>query len=349
VRIAIDASRAARPSPTGTERYSRDLLRALVPLASRHDVTLYYDREPPERLPGATARVVPLARLWTHARLSAEMLRARPDALFVPSHVVPLLHPRATVVTIHDLGYLRYRLAYSFGAWAYLVLSTLWSARAARAIVVDSSATRRDLARHAGVDPARLHVVHLGVDPRFRPVAQPSGDYLLFVGTLQPRKNLPRLLRAYELASRQARLPELRIAGSLGHAAERLRLPDGARYVGYASPEELPGLYANARAFVFPSLFEGFGIPLLEAMASGTPVLAGDNSSMPEVVGDAGLLVDAADERAIADQLLRLASDARLGASLRERGLARAATFTWERAARETLAVIERAAALRPA
>jgi glycosyltransferase involved in cell wall biosynthesis len=340
VRIAIDASRAARPNPTGTERYSRELLRHFVPLARRHDVSLYYDREPPERLPGATTRVVPLRRLWTHGRLSLEMLRDRPDALFVPSHVVPLAHPRATVVTIHDLGYLRYRLAYSFGSWVYLVLSTLWSARVARQVVVDSWATKRDLERHAGVDPAKLHVVHLGVDALFRPIARPTRDYLLFVGTLQPRKNLPRLLRAYELASREAPMPELRIAGNLGHGADRLRLPAGARYVGYAPPEALPGLYANARAFVFPSLFEGFGIPLLEAMASGTPVLAGNNSSMPEVVGDAGVLVDATDERAIADGLVRLLDDD----SLRDRGIARAAQFTWERTARETLAVIERAA-----
>jgi glycosyltransferase involved in cell wall biosynthesis len=298
---------------------------------------------------------VPSPRLWTHLRLSFELLRQWPDVLFVPSHVVPLVHPAATVVTIHDLGYLRYRLAYPAAAWVYLLVSTLWSARAARQVVVDSWATRRDLVRHAGLDPRRVHVVHLGVEPRFRPFeAAELGSalgrlglepgYLLFVGTLQPRKNLPRLLRAYELASREAALPPLIVAGGLGHRAAELRWPDGARHLGYAAPSDLPALYAGASAFVFPSLFEGFGLPLLEAMACGTPVLAGANSSMPEVVADAGLLVDAANDRAIADTLLRLCTNPDLRATLRQRGLARAAQFTWERAARETLSVLERAA-----
>ena len=356
MRIAIDASRAARPNQTGTEAYSRHLIEALVPRATGHRLTLYYDRPPTAPIRGAATRVVPSPRLWTHARLSLEMLRDRPDALFVPSHVVPLIHPPATVVTIHDLGYLRYRLAYPAGAWIYLAVSTIWSARAAREVVVDSSATGRDLARHAGIEPARVHVVHLGVEPRFRPLPAAEIEpalarlglepgYLLFVGTLQPRKNLRRLLRAYGLARREAAVPPLVIAGGLGHRAAELTWPDGARHVGYAPPADLPALYGGASAFVFPSLFEGFGLPLLEAMACGTPVLAGANSSMPEVVGDAGLLVDATSVRAIADGLIRLATDTALRENLRQRGLARAAAFTWERAARETLAVLERAAA----
>jgi glycosyltransferase involved in cell wall biosynthesis len=374
VRIAVDASRAARPNPTGTERYARDLLEALVPAARGHELILYYDREPPQRLPGATTRVVSLPRLWTHVRLSLEMLRSRPDVLFVPAHVVPLVHP-ATVVTIHDLGYLRYRLAYTPAAWTYLFLSTRWSARVARRIVVDSWATRGDLLRHCRVDPARVDVVHLGVEPRFRP--QPSDavrqlglepdDYLLFVGTLQPRKNLPRLLRAYARALREAGgvrpgaehragagVPPLAIAGAAGHRADELGrliaslgIRDHVRALGYVDDALSPALFAGARAFLFPSLFEGFGLPLLEAMASGTPVLGGNNSSMPEIVGDAGILVNAHDETAIARAILRLSTDTALRQRLRGKGLERAAQFTWERTAHLTLEALERAAAPR--
>jgi glycosyltransferase involved in cell wall biosynthesis len=351
MHIAIDASRAARPRPTGTEAYSRNLLRALVPLARRHRLDLYYDRPPPAWIGGehATERVVPLPRLWTHARMSLELLRRRPDVLLVPSHVVPLAHPCPTVVTVHDLGYLRYRLAYRPAAWIYLLLSTLWSARVATRVIADSEATRRDLVRHGRVDAGKVDVVPLGVEARFRPrqAAAPE-PYFLFVGTRQPRKNLPRLLRAYAAAGRRAALPELRIAGAGGGATyqgEALALPPGARALGYVPDEALPELFAGATAVLLPSLYEGFGLPLLEGMASGVAVLGGNNSSMPEIIGDAGLLVDAEDERAIADALVRLASEPALRAELAARGLERARQFTWERTARETLAVLERAAA----
>lgn len=361
MRIAIDASRAARPNPTGTEAYSRHLIDALVPIAPEHRLLLYYN-QPPQTVPLAPnveTRIVPMPRLWTHVRLSLELLRGRPDVLFVPSHVVPLVHPAPTVVTIHDLGYLRYRLAYPTAAWIYLFMSTIWNARTAVRIVVDSWATRRDLLAHCRVDPNRVHVVHLGVEARFRPMGNAEMDsalvplglspgYLLFVGTLHPRKNLPRLLRAYAAARRETRLPSLVIAGAAGHGAGRIErligrlgIGDSVRLLGYVSPDALPALYAGARALVFPSLFEGFGLPLLEAMATGTPVLAGDNSSMPEIVSDAGLLVDARNERTIAEALVALSTDAALRERLRERGLARAREFSWERTARETLAVLE--------
>src|SRR5207244_13495011 len=153
-------------------------------------------------------------------------------------------------------------------------------------------------------------------------------------------KNLPRLLRAYAAARSRAAMPELWIGGASGGASYSrgaLALPPGARTLDYVPDQELPALYAGARAVLLPSLYEGFGLPLLEGMASGVPVLGGNNSSMPEIVGDAGLLVDAEDETAIEAALVRLATDPALRASLATRGLARAAAFTWERTARLTL------------
>lgn len=347
MRIAVDASRAARPDPTGTERYARELLNALVPIAGHHRLSLYYDRAPADapRGPSVEIKVRPMPRLWTHVRLSFEMTRERPDRLFVPAHVVPLVHP-PTVVTIHDLGYLRYRLAYRPAAWIHLFLSTRWSARVARRIVVDSWATRRDLLRHARVEPSKVDVVHLGVEPRFRPRPASSlreplarlglapNGYLLFVGTLQPRKNLPRIVRAHARAGRE--VPPLAIAGagSLAVDGDRIRL------LGYVPDDLGPALYAGARALIFPTLYEGFGLPLLEAMASGVPVLGGANSSMPEIVGNAGLLVDALSEEAIAEAIRRLALEDT--SELRARGLARAREFTWDKAAAKTLASLER-------
>jgi glycosyltransferase involved in cell wall biosynthesis len=363
VRIAIDASRAARPNPTGTEAYSRNLIRELPAVAAAHRLTLYADRPLPEppRSRNVDVRVVPMRRLWTHARLSWELLRSRPDALLVPSHVVPLVHPAPTVVTIHDLGYLRYRLAYRPGAWIYLLLSTLWSARVATRVIADSEATRRDLVRHAGIAESRVVVVPLGVEERFRPL--PSAEvaaalaqidlepgYLLFVGTPQPRKNLPRVLRAY--ASLGPSAPPLVIAGGSGGRYRGQDMPaliDGlglcgrVRTTGYVASELLPALYCGARALVFPTLYEGFGLPLLEAMACGTPVIGGANSSMPEIVGDAGLLVDAQDQGAIAESIRRLVADDALCADLRSRGLERARAYTWRRTAEQTVEVVERA------
>lgn len=350
MRIAIDASRASRPRPTGTEAYSRNLLRELVPLASDHQLDLYSDCPLPADLP--PARVAPMPRLWTHGRLSLELLRRRPDVLFVPSHVIPLVHPCPTVVTVHDLGYLPYRLAYRPTAWIYLLLSTIWSARVATRVIVDSEATRRDLLRHVEIDPGKVDVVPLGVEPRFhpRPPAVVLGlepGYFLFVGTRQPRKNLPRLLRAYARARAEAVMPPLVLAGGSDprYAAAGLGPTDGVVELGYVSDDAMPALYASAGAVLLPSLYEGFGLPLLEGMASGAPVLGGNNSSMPELVGQAGLLVDAADEGAIAAALVRLAGDAQLRSELAARGLARAAAYTWRRTGELTLDVLTRASA----
>jgi glycosyltransferase involved in cell wall biosynthesis len=376
MHIGIDASRIAIAARTGTEQYTYELLAALA-RRDRHTRYTLYCNQPPAALPplgpNFALRRIPFPRLWTHVRLSTELLLHTPDVLFVPAHVLPLgapLRPRMrALVTIHDLGYLRFPEAHTPAHRLYLRLSTLWSARAATGVIAVSAATRADLIRLAGVPPEKIAVVHHGLSPRFRPVEDAAaiataqarysigGEYFLYVGTIQPRKNLLRLIEAFAQilriadANLQSAIGNLQlvIAGKKGwltEAIERraaeLGVADRVHFAGYIADDDLPALLSGALAFVFPSLYEGFGMPVLEAMACGAPVLTSTTSSLPEVAGDAALLVDPEDTAAIAAGLARLANDAALRAGLRARGLARAATFTWDRCAEETLAVLRR-------
>ncbi len=367
MHIGIDASRVAVEARTGTEHYTYELLGALARRDRRNRYTLYCNRLParlPPLGPNMALRPIPLARLWTHARLSAELLARPPDVLFVPAHVVPLGAPLArrtrTVVTVHDLGYLRFPEAHTRAQRLYLRLSTVWSARVADRVIAISGATRDDLVAEAGIAPEKIRVVYHGVAPHFRPVEDQealaavrarysiAAPYVLYVGTVQPRKNLVRLIEAFAAtAGGQADAPELVIAGKRGwltEAIERrtveLGLAGRVRFTGYVADADLPALISGAQAFALPSLYEGFGMPVLEAMACGTPVLAANSSALPEVAGDAALLVDPASVPAIGAGLARLLAEADLRATLRERGLRRAAEFTWDTSAEQTLNIL---------
>ncbi len=364
--IGIDASRADLAIRTGTENYSRQIIDHLLRLNSNHRITLYFNSAAPpaEFADRAECRCIPSPRFWTHGRLSIEMLRNPPDLLFVPSHVVPLIHPQRSVVTIHDIGYLYAPGAYSWTDWWYLRLSTLWNLRRAKAVIADSEATAGDLAKLAGGRGSKTRTIHLGVDPRFSPAAKSDSArvrselglpdrYLLFVGTIQMRKNLVNLMNGYKHAlAEDPSLPALVLAGTDGYRAPEIRrhalrldLDGRVKFIGYTPDELMPGLIAGAVGLVLVSWYEGFGLPALEAMACGTPVVASNTTSLPEVVGDAGLLVSPYDTRAIGQSLVQLTFDKTLREDLAERGLRRAGQFTWRRCAEETLAALEDALA----
>ncbi|HEX5416275.1 MAG TPA: glycosyltransferase family 1 protein [Chloroflexota bacterium] len=356
--IGVDASRAIRPIQTGTERYSRALIQTLLARPGERRYRLYFDRPPQGCFgdaPNAEQRVIRMPRGWTHLGLGTEIARRPPDLLFVPSHVLPVVCRVPSVATIHDVGYLWHREAYSPLAWLLLHLGTLRNTRADR-IIADSEATTRDLIANFRVDPARVRVAYLG-GPTEQSIGDPTAArqvyklparYFLFVGTLQPRKNLRRLLQAF--ARIAPRYPDvgLALAGQAGHGAPalvaevaRLGLSERVQLLGYVPPADLPSLFAAAVGFVFPSLYEGFGMPALEAMVWGTPVIASKASSLPEVVGDAGLLVDPYDVASLADALARLLEDPALRQELIAAGRSRAGLFTWDRCSEGVEAVFD--------
>lgn len=381
--IGIDASRALRPQRTGTEHYSLQVIRYLLSIAPHHRFRLYCHQPPPGDLfwaddqqaaPAADRaepelRVIPFPRLWTHVRLSAEVMRRPPDVFFVPAHTLPLVHPRASVVTVHDLGYRYFPEAHRRADRWYLDLTTRFSAATAAHVLADSQATRQDLVRWYGLDPGRITVVYLGRDERLKPVFDPGaraavlqrlgiGDgrpdppFVLYVGTLQPRKNLERLIEAFAriLPAVEAAWPGLQLvlAGRVGWLADgilrrvdALGLQSRVRFPGFVADADLPALLSAALVFAFPSLHEGFGFPVLEAQACGVPVLTSSTSSLPEVAGDGALLVDPLDVDAIAAGLQRLLLDAELRTSLAAAGQENLKRFSWQRCAQETLAVLE--------
>lgn len=367
MRIGIDASRTGVRHRTGTELYSLRLIQELLAQDHEDELVLYF-RSPPRETDfplreGVEVRVIPFTRLWTHVRLSWEMLTQPPDLLFVPAHVLPVIHPSRCVVTIHDLGYLYHRRAHRSLDWTYLYLSTRYNARSATKVIADSDATKRDLVTHYGVDPGKISTVYLAHDERFRPVEDSnlmesvkgkygiSGDYLLCVGTIQPRKNLAGALGAYAaLKRRLKKAPKLVLVGKRGWLSEGIfkqvkatGISDDVIITGYVADEDLPAILSGAIALVFVSLYEGFGLPALEAMACGTPVIASNVSSLPEVVGEAGLLVDPHNSRAISDAMVEVTTNAGLRQQMRERGLARASMFSWKRCGADTLRVLREA------
>jgi len=369
--IGVDASRALRARRTGTENYSLQLIRHLLLIGIEHRFRLYSDQVPPGEVFGGHAdardgaasevKVMPFPRLWTHVRLSWELALNPPEVLFVPAHVLPMLHPRPSVCTIHDLGYWRHPEAHPRGQRVYLDWSTRWSARQSAHLLVDSEATKADVGTRYGIPSEKMSVVYPGRDETLGPVRDESvlsslrsrlglgRRYILYVGTLQPRKNLVRLVEAFS-HMRDDGL-QLVLAGQRGWLAdpiyrrvEELGLTDAVVFPGYVQDEDLPSLLSGAIGFAFPSLHEGFGFPVLEAQACGTPVVVSDTSSLPEVAGDAAQYVDPYDVASIAAGLDSVVRHEVLRMELRELGLANVQRFSWRRCASETLAILEQVA-----
>ncbi|MCB9438313.1 MAG: glycosyltransferase family 4 protein [Anaerolineales bacterium] len=366
MNIAIDASRTTRRQRTGTENYALQLLRHLAALENLHHYTLYFRDEPPRDLfpshPNWTQRVIPWRRMWTHLRFAEELWRTRPDVTFVPAHTLPRHFPGKAVVTIHDLGYLHFPDAHPLKERRYLDWSTAFSARRATLVLADSQATQADLVKHYQIPAEKIRVVYPGVDDSLRPVTDPqqlahvrakyglNERYLFFLGTLQPRKNIERLVKAYARWWLRSNTTDVQLvlsgnAGWLYQEAWTANI-EGVHLTGYVADEDVAALYSGAIALVFPSLYEGFGFPVLEAMRCGTPVICSNTSSLPELVGDAALLVDPTSTDDIATAIGRLVKDDALRQDLITKGYQQAAQFTWQRTAEQTLAVLEEALAL---
>ncbi|MHB8159388.1 MAG: glycosyltransferase family 4 protein [Thermoleophilia bacterium] len=358
---------------TGVQHYAREVTRALCALAPEEiNFTVFSGREGRGLEPGLPLAASPVPAggplrgvVWEQTVLRRMAAKAGVDVLFSPANLAPLYPPASSVVTIHDLSFLLFPEYFSRSFRLYYRNIIPRIVEQATAVITDSESSKQDLIDHLGVSPAKLTAIHLGVAPYFRKriskadleaVRQRHGlppKFFLSVSSLEPRKNLGKLVQAYRLLPDEIK-GEFKLvlvgAGNRlfadpGLSGELMRLPAGSVITpGYIPEANLPAVYRLSTALVFPSFYEGFGLPVLEAMAASTPVITSRCSSLPEVAGPAAALIDpeSAEEIAAAMELLALDSGTRN--LLIERGKKRASGFTWEKTAKETLEVLKTAA-----
>lgn len=370
-RIAINAqliSTSHSYRSAGISHYLFSLLREIKALEPPEEILVYLGAGalPTELAPAQRFRPIP-SRLPTHrplTRIAWEQLvlprllqRERVDLLHVGTHALPLAWPGPTVLTIYDLSFMLFPAVFRRANRAYLTWMVHQAARRAERVFAISDSTANDVHRLLGVPADRIVRVYGGVDTRFGPIEDEEvladfrrshglpERFSLYLGTIEPRKNLVRLIDAHaRLGQSGTRDCPLVLAGAPGpghqaieaHAAQ-VGLGDSIRFTGYVPESEKPLWYNAARLFVYPSLYEGFGLPVLEALACGTPVVAADRSSLPEVVGDAGMLVNPESVEQIAEAMQQVLEDERLRERLAMQGPRQASQFSWRRAAEETL------------
>jgi glycosyltransferase involved in cell wall biosynthesis len=368
LRIGIDYTAAVRQG-AGIGRYTRSLVGALPALDAENSYRLFVaargaQGEVPRR-PNLSVRQVPLTDretsiLWQRLRLPLpiELFLGRLDLFHSPDFVLPPVLRARTVLTVHDLSFMRVPECAHPVLREYLLRVVPRSVRRADLVLAVSASTQRDVVELLGVPEERVRVIHEGVDERFAPVEDADAllavrrryglarPFILGLGTLQPRKNFCGLIEAFaRLRERLGLEHDLVIVGGKGWLYEpifarvrELGLEGRVRFLGFAADEDLPAIYSLASCLAYPSFYEGFGLPVLEAMACGTPVVTSRSSSLPEVAGTAAVLVDPHDVEELAVALEQVLHDQALRAELRAAGRRRAEGFTWERAARELLA-----------
>lgn len=354
MRIGINAALLASGGgyrQTGVSRYIGELIDALEPQLTGAERLAVMGRRVPAIASNPSLRIV-----WEQTGLPLTSLAHRLNVFHGPLNVVPLAMRTPRIVTVHDLAFLRFPDQLPRARQRYMVAATRLSARVADRIIAVSRNTADDLMHWLHLPEERIVVIPEAPSPRIQRVSATSLNvfrmrfkidrpYILAVGTLEPRKNLDVFLRVF--ASIASRIPhQLVLVGPEGWMTEsfhrtllELGLGDRVRLTGFVSDSELSGWYSGADAFVFPSLYEGFGLPAVEAMTCGAPILASDTSSLPEVIGDGGMLVSPTDREAWADALERIVLDREVNEMWRRRSLQRGKTYTWDRTAAATLAV----------
>jgi glycosyltransferase involved in cell wall biosynthesis len=363
MRVGFDMTPAAL-SPAGTGRYPRELLHALERREDPAVIPIASSLRRPATVPQRAVQGLRREGWWYPVGLARTAREVRADVVHVPAPYSARVRDRPLVLTVHDVLpfhypelFTRVVVAHSRLAWRAAVLG-------ATRVVTGSQHTRGELIELFGVPEAHVVVTPYGVSRRFHPrdvdpewLAARFGidrRFVLCVGTLEPRKNLTTALRAFRLASEGLDDVQLVVAGGRGWRNDSFdaELGDGARDVsvtGFVSDDELAALYSAAECFVYPSLYEGFGLPVLEAMACGAPVVTSDATSLPEVAGDAALLAPPADVEAVAGAIRRVLTEDGLAARLRERGLQRAGDLSWDACAEATTAVYREAVAVHAA
>lgn len=365
--IGIDASRATRIRKTGTEWYSHHLIKNLVEVDSDNTYVLYTDRNAPFDPPftlGAHVRQKnlfwPLPFLWTQGRLSLEMMIAPPDVLFVPSHALPVVTGGRTVTTIHDVGFRQWKHLINPADAAYLEWSTRFAVKQATALITISEFTKGELVRLFDADGTRVHVIPLGYDSDlYRPLIDDdyvsllldrckiSRPFLLSVGRIDGRKNILVLMRAFERMKNSHPELSLVLVGPTGSGGEQiLRALSSSRYAdsihvrGWISEEEKVGLLNACECLVFPTLYEGFGLPVLEAQACGAPVVCSGLTALPEVAGEGALYFEPHSISDIAETVGRVLSDRVLRERLKAKGFENVKRYSWKKTAIKTRDVL---------
>jgi glycosyltransferase involved in cell wall biosynthesis len=362
MRLGINGRFLSARRVTGVERVATEITCRLLQSA-RHDVLVFADGRHAHAFAGD--RGVPVSmggrafqrHLWEQLALPGLARRHGVEWLYNPINTAPI-GVSNQVVVIHDVAFLSPHASQTLAFRAIYAQLAARIVKQARGIVTVSEFSRRELIDRLGAAPERVRVIPNGVSPRFQPQAPDAvrrahglpPRYLLFVGSLEPRKNLRTLLRAISLLDARGRLEGHRLVlvgcqgGNFqddGLSAALAQAGELVQVLGYVPDQDLPALYAGATAFIYPSLYEGFGLPPLEAMACGAPVIVSDAAALPEVVGDAGVLFPPREPEALAEAILRLLGDDALRRAMSRGGLARAAGYSWEAAAQRTLDFLE--------
>ena len=357
MKIGIEAERANIAQKTGVEHYAAKLIENLAKIDSKNQYILYLRTEPQEwilRLPkNFSYKVIPFPLFWTQLRISLEMLLHPVDVLFIPASAAPLIHPRKTVVTIHDLAWKYFPETFTLFMRNYLRFSTYFAALSASTLIAVSENTKKDLLRdYSFLKPEKVVTIHHGFDRSVleqkekKPYAFFPEKFILFISTLQPRKNLLGLIKAFDaLRAKHVELG-LVVVGRQGWKCENELIElkkhaDTIIYLDYVTDEERNWLLARAKCLVVPSFYEGFGMQILEAFAAGTPVAVSNVSSLPEVAGRAAVYFDPTNTSEIAGAIERLLIDVNLRQHLMVEGKERLNEFAWEKCAQETLRVME--------
>ena len=358
LNVVVDGSGLERPR-AGVGVYTTQILGAMAVDRPDCHLIVFGPRHGAMHTPNTDYRLLPRARLvGRHLQWPAEIRRLKPDVYFGPAGALPLGRMRVpSAITVHDLAIYRNPRWFPGRQPLSTRIIVPRSVMGADVVIAVSENTAHDISELFGLDRSRIHVVHHGVSPRMRPMgADELADarahlglperFILFVSTVEPRKNLETLLDAWVLMRDR---PDLVVVGSFGWRYQAIRdkmarLGPRLQHRESVDPDALPAIYNLARALAHPAWYEGFGLPPLESMACGTPVVVSDRSSLPEVVGDAGLIVPADDPEEWRKALERVVGDTQLAADLRHRGILRAAQFSWQRAARQTWSALDEAA-----
>ncbi len=361
--IGIDGNEANVGKRVGIGEYACELLWQFYKISSA-DYRIFLKTNPrslPEERSGWKYQLIQPKKLWTQIGLPFYLYthRPKPDVFFSPTHYAPRFCPSPVVIAIMDLSYFHFPEMFKKSDLYQLKHWTTYSIKKATRVLAISQATKNDIIKHYHLNPGKIVVTYPGLKAPGKGDSNSDSDmettrkkygisneYLLFVGTIQPRKNIARLIQAFSML--QSKNIDLVLVGKKGwlyeeilEAPKKFEVEDRVKFLDFVPDADLPILYRGALCFILPSLYEGFGLPVLEAMANDCPVITSNVSSLPEVAGDAAILVDPESIESIKEGIERLLNDKKLREELIEKGRQQVKKFSWEKCARETLAVLE--------